>query len=102
MRRVEGAPADMEGAFQAPRTIPWAAGAGGLESVLRRWRSDRQLWPHFALDHLVPATPGETAPFPEDLAPGVRRALGRRGIQQLYAHQAEAAALARAGRDVVV
>jgi len=102
MRRVEGPPAEAEGAFQAPRIIPWAAGPGGLEHVLHRWRSDRQLWPHFALDHSVPASAGATADFPEDLAPGVRRALERRGIRQLYTHQAEAAALARAGRDVVV
>src|SRR5262245_17588383 len=103
MRRVEGAPpAEVEGAFQAPRTIPWAAGPGGLEHVIQRWRADRQLWPHFALDHSVPASAGSTRAFPEDLAPGVRRALEGRGIRQLYTHQAEAAALARAGRDVVV
>src|SRR3954464_14728128 len=102
MRRVEGPPADVEGAFQAPRTIPWAAGPGGLEHVLQRWRADRQLWPHFALDHSVPASAGSTRGLPEDLAPGVRHALEGRGIRQLYSHQAEAAALARAGRDVVV
>src|SRR5262245_46663597 len=103
MRRVEGAPpAELEGAFRAPRTIPWAAGAGGLESVLARWHSDRKLWPHFTLDHGVPASAGETQDFPAGLHPGVRRALERRGIQRLYSHQAEAAGLALAGRDVVV
>ena len=37
-----------------------------------------------------PAREARTSPFPESLQPAVREALARRGIQELYAHQAEA------------
>ncbi|MEW6741931.1 MAG: DEAD/DEAH box helicase [Planctomycetota bacterium] len=43
-----------------------------------------------------------TRPFADDLEPSLRAALERRGIQQLYTHQAEAHDLARAGRSFVV
>jgi DEAD/DEAH box helicase domain-containing protein len=42
------------------------------------------------------------APFPDGLDPRLQAALGQRGLQQLYSHQAEAASHVRDGRNVVV
>jgi DEAD/DEAH box helicase domain-containing protein len=56
------------------------------------------------LAHLAtePAREGRTAPLPGELQPAVREALGRRGIKELYAHQAEAYSAARHGGNVIV
>ncbi len=50
----------------------------------------------------IPARPAAYAPLPEDLHPALRDALVGRGIAQLYCHQAEAFAAARAGDNVIV
>jgi DEAD/DEAH box helicase domain-containing protein len=53
--------------------------------------------------HIVlPAREGRYVDMPGDLPQGLLRALAARGIRRLYAHQAEAWAAARAGRDLVV
>jgi DEAD/DEAH box helicase domain-containing protein len=49
-----------------------------------------------------PARDARHAPIPPTLHPALRQALGRRGITELYSHQAEAYEAARAGRDVIV
>jgi DEAD/DEAH box helicase domain-containing protein len=49
-----------------------------------------------------PARPAATAPLPEELHPAVRGALDRRGIDELYVHQAEAWEAAQRGEHVVV
>jgi DEAD/DEAH box helicase domain-containing protein len=56
------------------------------------------------LAHLVvePARPARTEPIPAGLHPAVRAALARRGIAELYAHQAEAWEAAARGGHVVV
>ena len=43
-----------------------------------------------------------TAPVPDSLQPALREALARRGIEELYAHQAEAYAAAQAGGNLIV
>src|SRR5207248_10626708 len=43
-----------------------------------------------------------TAPLPGGLHPKLREALARRGIGELYAHQADAWELVQAGRHVIV
>jgi DEAD/DEAH box helicase domain-containing protein len=58
--------------------------------------------PHVTTVRHLPATPAQYAPFPEALDPRLRRALGVRGIAELYTHQAEAVEHALAGRHVVV
>jgi DEAD/DEAH box helicase domain-containing protein len=50
----------------------------------------------------VPARAARTAPLPDELHPGVRDALARTGVQQLYLHQAEAWDVARSGRHLIV
>lgn len=90
-----------EGAFTAARRKPWS-GPRGLEAVLQGWRDDRQIGPNFVLDEVTPARVGAYAPIPEEVAPQVREALRRRGIEQLFSHQAEAYQLARSGRSLVI
>lgn len=91
----------LEGPFEAPRALPWAGGHG-LARQLDAWRAQPTVGGHFTLDEVLPAKPAKTVPMPEGLPPAVRRALTARGVTTLYTHQAEAFALAQAGRDVVV
>jgi DEAD/DEAH box helicase domain-containing protein len=55
------------------------------------------------LAHLAtePARAGRTAAMPPDLHPALRDALARRGIDELYAHQAQSYAAARDGNVIV-
>lgn len=50
---------------------------------------------------ILPAEPARVAPVPGDLDPRLANRLGERGIRELYSHQAEAYALARAGHNVL-
>src|SRR5262245_44174751 len=50
----------------------------------------------------LPAVAAQDAPFPPELDARLIRALGTRGVSQLYTHQAEAIEHALAGRHVVV
>jgi len=54
---------------------------------------------HVALE---PARPALTAPVPAELHAAVRVALARQGIDELYAHQADAWEAAHAGRHVMI
>src|SRR3989475_1510004 len=54
------------------------------------------------LDHVIPAATAEFAQLPTDLRPELVAALGRRGIERLYAHQAEAYDAVKRGRHLVV
>jgi DEAD/DEAH box helicase domain-containing protein len=56
------------------------------------------------LAHLTtePAREARTAHLPDFLHPAVREALTRRGIDELYLHQAETYAAARAGGNIIV
>ena len=58
--------------------------------------------PNIVVNRLLPAQEGIFAPFPADLDAGIVKALNRRGIDQLYTHQAEVYKLARSGKNVVV
>jgi DEAD/DEAH box helicase domain-containing protein len=76
---------------------------GGLEIAVARFEE----WmavpdsPIRAIRH-QPARAGEFADIPEAVAEPLRNALERRGITQLYTHQAAAFELCAAGRNVVV
>ena len=50
----------------------------------------------------IPARPAQTAPFPEGVDDRLKPVLAKRGIHQLYTHQAHAVKEVLAGRDVVV
>ncbi|HXN58459.1 MAG TPA: DEAD/DEAH box helicase, partial [Candidatus Angelobacter sp.] len=73
-----------------------------IEFALDRLLAQDEFRRHLTLDHTVPARPARYAGFPGALDPRLAEALAARGISRLYTHQAEAAALALAGKDVVV
>jgi DEAD/DEAH box helicase domain-containing protein len=52
--------------------------------------------------HFIPARDARLVDLPQSLSPLLRAALTQRGIHQLYSHQAEAFALAEAGRNAAV
>src|SRR5258706_10935563 len=54
------------------------------------------------LDHVISEAIPNFAPLPLDLRPDLVAALGRRGIQRLYSHQADAYRAVRQGRHLVV
>src|SRR5467141_3605516 len=54
------------------------------------------------LDHVIPAAAADFAQLPADLRPELVAALGRRGIDRLYSHQAEAYDAVKRGRHLVV
>src|SRR6266566_1251615 len=54
------------------------------------------------LDRVVPASEATFAPLPGELNPELVAALGRRGVERLYSHQAEAYEAVRRGRNLVV
>jgi len=58
--------------------------------------------PNIVVNRLLPAREGVFAPFPPDLDSRIVQALARRGIRQLYTHQAEVWQKAREGKNVVV
>ena len=52
--------------------------------------------------HHIPAREAQWAPMPEWLRPELAAAFSAKGIAQLYTHQAAAAEVVRAGRNIVV
>src|SRR5262245_63786287 len=80
---------------------PWKQPLG-IGSVVDRWLASGYVRPCLAADRELPPAGARHAAMPDDLVPSLVDALGRRGIAELYVHQAEAIAAARAGRHVVV
>lgn len=88
-------------AFEGRQAAPWAA-PSGLEALLEQWRRDPRVERQMVLDHLQPGIEARPAPIPPELHPSVRAALGARGVEELYVHQAEAFRRATAGEDLVI
>jgi DEAD/DEAH box helicase domain-containing protein len=84
---------------------PWKS-EQGVEAVLHRWLDSSWVKPCFCADETLAGATGSFAPFPSFLAPGIRKALESRGIEQLYSHQARAVGAAAGGdgdaRHVVI
>jgi DEAD/DEAH box helicase domain-containing protein len=57
---------------------------------------------HVTAVRRLPAVPAQFAPFPDALDRRLTQALGARGVEQLYTHQADAIGHALAGRHTVV
>ena len=74
----------------------------GTEAVLDDLLADPSIARGVVHHAVVPAREARYAPFPEWLDPRIRAGLARRGIDQLYIHQADAIEAVRAGQDVVV
>jgi DEAD/DEAH box helicase domain-containing protein len=58
--------------------------------------------PNIVVNRLLPAEEGSFAPFPPELDARIAAALRKRGIDQLYTHQAEVWEQTREGKNVVV
>jgi len=58
--------------------------------------------PNIVVNRLLSAKEGIYTPFPRDVDVRIVDALNRRGINQLYTHQAEVWQRTREGKDVVV
>jgi DEAD/DEAH box helicase domain-containing protein len=80
---------------------PWSTQTG-IEPVVAGWLASGYVRPCLAADREVPPSEGVFAPLPSSLSPPLAAALRARGIDQLYAHQADAYAAARTGKHVVV
>jgi DEAD/DEAH box helicase domain-containing protein len=68
---------------------PWMP-ERGVEPVLARWLKSKYVKPCLMADATIASAEGAYAPIPEALAPELSRALGERGIDRLYSHQAQA------------
>ncbi|MCS7056268.1 MAG: DEAD/DEAH box helicase [Thermoflexales bacterium] len=79
-----------------------AAGVANVSDVLARLRADREFMRDVCDWQRAPARPARFADFPAALDPRLREALKRRGIEQLYTHQAQAIAATLRGEHVVV
>lgn len=84
-----------------PAPPPWTHRTG-VDAVLEHWLSERRVLECVAAERTLSAREGETAPIPAGLDPRLLRGLERRGITQLYSHQAEAIEAALSGRHVVI
>ncbi|MEI7925520.1 MAG: DEAD/DEAH box helicase [Chloroflexota bacterium] len=73
-----------------------------IAEVIEALRADPRLAPNFVAWHTLPPEEARYAPWPAPLDPRVVQALGRRGIDAPYTHQAAAIAGALAGRDQVI
>jgi len=77
-------------------------GGRGVPAVVEGLRSDPELSGRFVAWHEEAARPGRAAEVPGRLDPRLVEALGRRGVEELWEHQARAVELALDGRDVLV
>jgi len=73
-----------------------------LAQILEGVRSDPELAPNFTAWRHLPPTPPSLVPFPATLDGRLAEVLGRRGIDRLYSHQAQAVEAVLAGRNVAV
>jgi DEAD/DEAH box helicase domain-containing protein len=69
-----------------------------LENLLK----SPEFAPNIVINKLLPSKDGIFTPFPDDLDRRIVNALNRRGINQLYSHQADVWNLAKSGKNVVV
>ena len=73
-----------------------------VDQLAERLRMDNLFMENVVRWETMPAKPAVFAPFPESLDPRLHDLLQRRGIHELYSHQAHAVREVMAGHDVVV
>jgi len=73
-----------------------------LAQLLQQLKSEDRFTRHVTRWQVMPPEPALTASFSDKLDPRLVDVMHRRGVQQLYSHQAEAVDLAAAGRSFVV
>ncbi|MGH9787162.1 MAG: DEAD/DEAH box helicase [Candidatus Acidiferrales bacterium] len=74
----------------------------GVEAAVEALRAKAERSGALAALRYFPAREARTAPFPEWLDPRLADVYRRKGIAELYTHQAEAAERVRAGKNIVV
>lgn len=72
------------------------------ESPLQRVLENPRFKRNITYRHTIPAQPGVFKPIPSFLPENLRDLLQKKGISQLYSHQAEALEKVREGKDLVV
>jgi DEAD/DEAH box helicase domain-containing protein len=82
-----------------PSSPPWKS-PRGVSAVVDQWLASRYVKPCLALDERLAASPAKVSPFPARLAEPLRAALEKKGITELYSHQAQAFEAALDGRHV--
>lgn len=75
---------------------------GGVGAIVDHLRKDTDVGGSFAAWEHRPARPGRIVPYPESLDPALVALLKRRGMDNLFEHQARAIELALSGKDVLV
>ena len=73
-----------------------------IDEIIQSWRRSRAISPCITDIRLFEKREGQYRSFPDFLHPALKDALRGKGIEQLYAHQAEAIEAIQAGRDVVI
>ncbi len=73
-----------------------------VDQLAERLRMDNVFMQNVVRWEVMPARPAAYAPFPEELDARLHTLLEKRGIHQLYTHQAHAVREVMAGRDIVV
>lgn len=73
-----------------------------LEQLLQQLKNDERFLRHVTRWEVIPPEPASYADFPASLNPQLIAALKKRGIDQLYSHQAKSVELAAQGRSFVV
>lgn len=80
---------------------PWSADIG-VDAVIQKWLGRRAVVECLAAERTLDAQGPSYAPIPGGLDPRLVQGLARRGITQLYDHQAQAIEAALGGRHVVI
>jgi DEAD/DEAH box helicase domain-containing protein len=99
--RDQGAFPSGSGEFTTERARPWRAPAG-LSAVLEAWMDKPRVFRNVTLHERIAPAAAAYAPLPAELAPSIAAALSARGVERLYAHQAQAFEHATRGRDLVI
>ena len=73
-----------------------------VDQLAEQLRSDAGFMENVSRWEVLPAKEARYADFPEELDPRLKDLLQKRGIHQLYTHQAHAVREVLAGRDIVV
>ncbi|GHV74387.1 putative ATP-dependent helicase YprA [Spirochaetia bacterium] len=74
----------------------------GQNSTLQKILTDPGFAPYIVKEQLLPATDGETVPFPADLDSRIAAGLRNRGITEIYTHQGAVWEELQRGHNVVV
>ena len=80
----------------------WTGRAASVEEWIADFRSRPEFMANVMYWHTTPARPARTVPMPETLPSKLAEALRRKGIHELYTHQAAALRAAEAGEHLVV